>query len=151
MIMKLNKKGDWYARDWLVALILFSVVIALFSLVYASSANTYGRSDIVDPNFNEKYDRFVNDTNRVSTSLTATSGGGGFVAIGTAEAIFQSTFTLLQLVLSSLGTFNSQIANIGNDIGVPSVISNYILSALIGCTAIIIIFIIATSVSRNRI
>jgi hypothetical protein len=149
--MKLNKKGDWYARDWLVALILFSVVIALFSLVYASSANTYGRSDIVDPNFNEKYDRFVNDTNRVSTSLTATSGGGGFVAIGTAEAIFQSTFTLLQLVLSSLGTFNSQIANIGNDIGVPSVISNYILSALIGCTAIIIIFIIATSVSRNRI
>jgi hypothetical protein len=72
----MNKKG-LTARNWIIALILFTGLFTLGTLMAADLANNYGNSDILDDSINERYGLISNSTGLVSESLDAVQAGGG--------------------------------------------------------------------------
>jgi hypothetical protein len=147
----MNNKGEWYARDWILAVLFFSGAIVIMAVVGTDMLNTYDRNDLVDSEFSQKYDKFQNTTDDISTMFTSISGSGGLNPISFTELIFSSVFTIIQLVFASIGVFNGQIASIFTDLGVPTVISYLIGPIFIGAITVTIIFIVVTSTARNKI
>lgn len=146
-----DKRGEWFLRDWVIALILFSTVIVLLFIVSTDALILNDKSNFIDNNFRYKYDRFQNTTRLVQESVNVSSGESGLSFIGTANLIFSSTSSVISLVFGSISIFNSQIANIGAQIGIPTVISQIIFPAVIGIIAITIVFIVISSTARNRV
>ena len=146
-----NRKAEWYARDWIIATLFFSGVIALLFIMGTDLENTYNRQDLIDQNFNNKYNAFQNSTESIAEMFSATTGKGGLTPLDVGQAIFSSTFTVIQLIFASIGVFNSQIANAASDIGIPTPIAVIIMPLFIAVITVLLIFIITTSQSRNRI
>jgi len=57
MINKINKKG-WVARDFIIAMLVFSGVLAMFVVMIGSVANDYDNTNIISPDFSDKFDKF---------------------------------------------------------------------------------------------
>jgi len=47
MINKLNKKG-WVARDFIIAMLIFSGALAIFVVMIGSLANDYDNPDVIN-------------------------------------------------------------------------------------------------------
>ena len=147
----MNNKGEWFARDWIIAVLFFSGAMVLMAVVSTDMLSTYDQESKVDGQFYSKYDKFQNTTGSISTMFSSISGSGGLNPVSVTELIFASVFTIIQLVFGSIGIFNSQIANIFTDLGVPTVISYIIGPVFIGAITVTIIFIVITSTNRNKI
>lgn len=146
----IQKKGEWFLRDWMVALLLFSCVTVLLFIVSSDALASYGQSDKIDQNFRARYDRFQNSTTAIQEALNATSGEGGLSFVGTTDLIFQGTTSVISISLGGIVTFNSIIANIASDFGIPNEIAFVIFPTFIAVLAVILIFIIISSTTRNR-
>lgn len=148
----IQKKG-FLARDWVVATVLFAGVIALFSISVLSIANNYGRSDIVDANFNKNYNKLTDLTNDKTKMFNSVQSGQGLTLQGTFDIAFGSTFTVIQLVFGSVIMYESVAASAVTDFapifdaGVLVIIFN------IGITIITItlVFVWLSSISRGRL
>jgi len=53
MMNKINKKG-WVARDFIIAMLVFSGVMAMFVVMIASIADDYDNPDIINDEFSRK-------------------------------------------------------------------------------------------------
>lgn len=146
-----NKRGEWYARDWVIAMLFFSGVMALMYLTSTDLLVTYDRVDLVDPGFSARYDRFQNSTASIQRMFDSTAGPEGLNPVSFGELVLQSSFTVITLVFGSIAVFNSQIANIAGDLGIPTAVSVIIGPLILGVVVVSLIFIIITSTSRNKI
>ena len=120
---KINKKG-WVARDFIIAMLVFSGVMAMFVVMIASIADDYDNPDIINDEFSEKFDKFSEDTKRAGEMWTATTSEGGLSLVGTADLLFFSTFKVISLVFTSVVSAGQQLAGFGEFFGIPTAISS---------------------------
>lgn len=148
---KMNKKG-FGARDYLIGLLIFSGAIALFYLAVNSMAgdDTYGNVNLVDPEFNESFNK-LNDNIETSSGLwDATTNSSGLSLIDTGEILLSSTFSAVNLLFGSFSIVNNQVSSIGAYFGVDNQIMNIILALFIGSLVIIIIILIINAVNKTE-
>lgn len=143
VLSKMNKKAEFSTTGYLVGVMIFSAVIALAYLMVGDLATNYGASNVIDSDFESKYNKFEENTDNFNDirGILDSNESVSFIDVG--EVFFKGTLSLLTFTKDSFGIFNSQIMNIGEDFGVPSAVTGIIfvlfLAALI--VAITILFI----------
>ena len=148
-MIKQNIKG-WVARDFIIAMLIFSGTIALFVIMVGSLANDYDNPNVIDPEFSASFDQFSEDTSRVGEMWNATTSEGGLSLIGTADLLFFSTFRVISLVFSSVVASGQQLASFGSFFGIPSEISAVFMVLIFGIITVMIVFIIISSVRSGK-
>ena len=146
---KINKKG-WVARDFIIAMLVFSGVMAMFVVMIGSVANDYGNTEIVSPEFSEKFDKFSENVDTSGEMWGASTGEGGLSLVGTADLLFFSTFKVISLVFDSVSLAWTQLAEFGTFFGIPSVISNIFVGLIFSILTVSIVFIIISSIRSGR-
>lgn len=144
----MNKKG-FLMRDWLIGIILFSAIAALGYLTSYSLAIDYDQAKIIDPTFQENYDKFNDQAHLIATSFNSTTGTSGLSFINAVDGVFTASLTVINLGLSSISTFSSQLFSFGELLGIPDEISAIILACLIVAVTIVLIFVVISSASRG--
>ena len=146
---KMNKKG-WVARDFIIAMLVFSGVLAMFVVMIGSIANDYDNTDIISPDFSDKFDKFSENVDTGGEMWAASTGEGGLSLVGTADLLFFSTFKVISLVFDSVNIAWTQMAEFGEFFGIPSVISNIFVGLIFTILTVIIVFIIISSIRSGR-
>ena len=144
-----NKKG-FSNLDFILAVLIFSGALALLILAVGSLANDYENENVVNPEFNEKFNKFENETSRTGQMWNAVTGEGGLSLIGTVEVLFFATFQVISLVFSSVVEAGKQLFGIGSFFGIPSSVSSIFFILLFSALTIIIIFRILNFVKGNK-
>jgi len=148
--MIIQNKKAFSTMNFVVAMLIFSGVLALFILSVGSLANEYENTNVVNEEFAEKFDKFEEDTLRSEEMWNATTGEGGLSLVGSVEILFFSTFRVIQLVFSSVVEAGSQMFHLGEYFGIPSVVSNIFFILLFSVLTVIIIFRILSFVKGGR-
>lgn len=143
-----KKRGEWFLRDWLIAGLFFSGIMALMYIVSSDFLNMNGRPDLVDPNFAASYDKFTTNTNNIQSIFNSVNGEHGLDPFNFGQLLFKSSLTVFSLVFTSLTSFTSQINAIFVDLGVPTVISNIVGPLILGVIMVSLVFII---LSRGKV
>jgi len=149
MMNKMNKKG-WVARDFIIAMLVFSGVLAMFVVMIGSIANDYDNTDIISPDFSDKFDKFSENVDTGGEMWAASTGEGGLSLVGTADLLFFSTFKVISLVFDSVNIAWTQMAEFGEFFGIPSVISNIFVGLIFTILTVMIVFIIISSIRSGR-
>ena len=149
MINKINKKG-WVARDFIIAMLVFSGVLAMFVVMIGSIANDYDNTDIISPEFSDKFDKFSENVDTGGEMWAASTGEGGLSLVGTADLLFFSTFKVISLVFDSVNIAWTQMTEFGEFFGIPSVISNIFVGLIFTILTVMIVFIIISSIRSGR-
>ena len=136
--------------DFVLAMLIFSGVIALLVVALGSMANDYGNTNVVNSEFSSKFDNFENDTARSGEMWEAVAGEGGLSLVGTVEVLFFSTFRVISLVLSSIGEAGNQLFGIGEFFSIPSVVTGIFFVLIFSLLTVIIIFKILSFVKGGR-
>lgn len=140
---------QFLARDWLVAVLLFSGIAGLLFLSISSMATDYGEPQYIDSNFQGSYDQLSNATSDVDSALDAASSKDGLTVVGTVEVLFKSSNTIFSLIFGSLGTARSQVGNFMRDAGVPDPVYRVFAPLILAILTIIIVMIVISSVTRR--
>lgn len=146
----MNKKG-FLTRDFVIAGILMMGVIAIMILMVQGVADNYGRSDLVDEEFSQNYDKLTNITNSVDTILETTRSGSGLSFRGAFDVTFGAAFTAIQLVFSGLGLLQDVFINFAVDFGVPTAVANIMFIVGFSAITVTLIFVWLSSISRGKI
>lgn len=145
-----NKKGEFLARHWFVVLILFGVFVALGGLMVSDMANEYNEPDLEDKSFSENYDTTSNASKDITGLKKSTAGKSGKETISPYISMFRTTFTAIEVVLTSFGNASDALSSMAQDFGIPPAIANLIFPAIITIIVGLIVFIIISAVSRGR-
>lgn len=148
-MIKQNKRA-WVARDFIIAMLIFSGAIALYVIMVGSLANDYNNPNVINPEFSEKFDQFSEDTSRAAEMWNATTSEGGLSLVGTADLLFFSTFRVISLVFNSVVAAGQQLASFGSFFGIPSEITAIFMVLIFSILTVSIIFIIISSVRSGR-
>lgn len=145
----LSKKGFSLAA-FVIALLIFSGVIALLVLAVGSLSSDYGNPNVVSSDFSSKFDKFNNNTERTENIWNAISGEGGLSLVGTVEVLFSSTWAVIGLVLSSVGEAGNQLTGIGDYFDIPSQVIGIFMLLILGILMVIIVFAILNYIKGNQ-
>jgi len=148
--LKKNKKGEFLARHWFVVLILFGVFIALGGLMVSDMADNYNEPDIEDESFADNYDTVSSTNEDITQMRESVEGKSGRQTISPYITMFKSTFTAIDVVMSSFSNANAVTKNMAQDMGIPPEVANIIFPAIITIIIGLIIFVIISAVSRGR-
>lgn len=147
--MVMNKKG-WVARDFVIAVLLFSGVLALFVVMIGFIANDYDNPNVIDEDFSDKFDKFSEDTDRAGEMWEAATGEDGLSLVGTADLLFFSTFRVISLIFNSVVATGTQLASFGEYFGIPTEITGIFMVLIFSILTVSIVFIIISSVRSGR-
>jgi len=147
---KMNKKG-FLTRDFVVAGILFSGLIALFVLAIAGIQSEYNSDLLTNPEFAENYDKLTEQTAKIETARSAASAGEGLSFLGTFDVVFQSTFTVIQMVFSTLDLFGDMSGSFAEDFGFDASVTAIGFIIALSILTTIIVFVWISSISRGKI
>ena len=148
--LKKNKKGEFLARHWFVVLILFGVFIALGGLMVSDMADKYNEPSIEDESFADNYDTVSSTNEDITQMRESVEGKSGRQTISPYITMFKSTFTAIDVVMSSFSNANAVTKNMAQDMGIPPEVANIIFPAIITIIIGLIIFVIISAVSRGR-
>ena len=146
---KMNKSGQFLARDWVIALVLFSGIMALFVLMVASGADTYDRPDIINEDVEANFANLQNTTDIASTAFEASSEKGGLSVATSFGLIFNAGFTVISLVFNSVSISTSWLSSFGELVGIPTAVSTIFFSILISVVMIVLVFVIISTTTRR--
>jgi len=148
---KITSKKGVLTRDLVIGAVLFSAVVAFCVLAIGGISDEYDSNLLVNEEFSENYDKLSDFTDGIETTRSAAADTGGLSFIGTFDVAFQSTFTVIQMVFSTLDLFGGMSDNFADDFGLDSgVVALAFIVALAILTAIIV-FIWISSISRGKI
>ncbi len=145
------KKG-WVTRDFVIAGLLFTGVISMFVLFIAGMAAEYNQPGLVSATFTDNYDKLGEISDKVEVMRGTTAAGEGLSLVGAFDIAFTATFTVIQLVFSTLALAGTIPAKVIVDFTFidSSVAANFfVLGLAILTTSIVFIWI--SSVSRGKI
>lgn len=145
-----NKKG-FLARDWIVAFTVCIAVIGLFYLMVQGLALEYDNPDVIDPNFQNTYDKYSELQGSISSMFDEASSKEGLSVVGTFTTVFQATFTVIQLIFSSLLLPGAMLRQFSIDVGAPTAIANIIFTLPLVIITAIIVLVIVSSISRGKL
>ncbi len=149
MMKQMNKRG-WVARDFIIAMLIFSATIALMVIMVGSMANDYDNPNIIDEEFSAQFDKFNEDTATASEMWNATTSEGGLSLVGTADLLFFSTFRVISLIFSSVVSAGSQLADFGTFFGIPTQITAIFMVLIFSALTVYIVFIVISSIRSGR-
>ena len=144
-----NKKA-FSTMDFVLAMLIFSGVIALLVVALGSMANDYGNTNVVSSEFASKFDNSGNNTIMKDDMWDAVRGDKGLTLVGTVEVLFFSTFRVISLVLSSIGEAGNQLFGIGEFFSIPSVVTGIFFVLIFSLLTVVIIFKILSFVKGGR-
>jgi hypothetical protein len=148
--MELNFKKGFLPRDFLIGIILFSLVIVLVVIGAQSFGSEYGVT-MVNPEFSNRYDAYINMTTTAAQMFNSTASGSGLTLVGTFNSIFSGTFTVISLICQSVGLAVVSMANVFGDFNVPTEVYVPVGAAVISIISIIIVLSIIGLLARGRI
>ncbi len=149
--LKVINKKAFLTRNFVIAGILFSGMVALFVLMIGGISNEYDSTLLTNEDFSSNYDTLIEQTDRIETAREAAAAGDGLSFIGTFDVAFQSTFTVIQMVFQTLDLFGDMSGSFAEDFGVdPSVVRIAFLIALAVLTTLIV-WTWISSISRGKI
>ena len=150
--MKLNLKKGWITRDFVIAGILFSTVVGLFVFFLAGMGAQYDNSDLVSQSFDDNYNKLEDVSEDVGTMFSSISTGQGLSFVGLFDVAFQSTFTVIQLVFSTIVLAGSLPINMIADFTfIDKKIITFTFTSILAILTTIIIFVWISSISRSKI
>ena len=150
--MMLKQKKGFLVRDFVLAGILFGIVIALFIISVGSIATNYNNTDMVSPQFAAHYNKLQSNLNSLDSAYLATKGSGGLNLIGTFNVVFNSVFTVITMAWDGIAMYSGMATNISGDFSfLDQATALLILTSLIACILIPLIFVWLSSVSRGKI
>ena len=150
MIFK-QKKG-FLLRDFVVAGIMFGMVVALFIIMTGSIANNYHNQVIVSPAFAQHYSSLSTQLASLDTTNKAVQGSGGLNLIGTFNVAFNSVFTAIVMVWDSVLIYTGMASNLSGDFTFLDQTTMLVfLGGIIAIVTTFLIFIWLSSVSRGKI
>lgn len=133
-------KSEWKIRDYIIAGVVLSAVIALAYLMVGSLATEYNAPGIVDPGFSERYDRFNNQTADINRMWDASSDPEGFNLLTASVEIFKGGIAVASLIFGGVTTITDQVKSIAVDFGIPTPIFNIISILLMVTLSILVIW-----------
>ena len=145
------KKG-WVTRDFVIAGLLFTGVISMFVLFVGGMAAEYNQPGLVSATFTDNYDKLGEISDKVEVMRSTTAAGEGLSLIGAFDIAFTATFTVIQLVFSTLaltGTIPAKVIVDFTFIDSTVAANFFVLGLAILTTSIVFIWI--SSVSRGKI
>lgn len=151
-----NKKG-WVAKDMIIAIIVFTIVIGIAYIMVGSMAVEYSAPGIVDSNFAQHYNKFEELNKSVGSMWGKSTQGQSLDLVGTLLPMLQMTFSIVTLIFDVLNPFDGMIAktfaSFATDFGVPTEISGFLFPLILMGLAVAIIFIIinATKYGASKI
>lgn len=148
---KMIQKKGFNTRDFVMAGILFSGLIALFVLAIAGIQNEYDSDLLTNENFASTYDTLVEQTEKIETARSAASAGEGLSFVGTFDVAFQSTFTVIQMVFATLNLFGNMTGSFAEDFGLDPTVTNLVFIIALTLLTVVIVWSWISSISRGRL
>lgn len=148
---KIIQKKGVLTRDLVIGAILFSAIVALCLLAVTGISDEYDSTLLVDQDFMDNYNKLSEFTSGVETTRSAAADTGGLSFIGTFDVAFQSTFTVIQMVFSTLDLFGGMSDNFADDFGLDSGVVKLAFIVGLSILTVIIVFIWISSISRGKI
>ena len=145
----MNKKGQFLGRDWVVAVIIFSGIIALGFLMAADFAVSYDNADVIDENIEERYASVTETTAVADSAFSAISSKEGLTLVGAFDILFASGFTVISLLLNSVFIMSASLQSFGADFGIPTQVTAIFFSVAISVISTILVFIVISSTTRR--
>ena len=150
--MRIKQKFGFLIRDFVIVGILFGMIIALFIVLVASTANNYNNTDIISPSFAAHYSQLTAFKSDLDTSNQAVQSSGGINLIGAFNVAFNSVFTVIAMVWDSLLIYTGMAQNIAGDFSfLDSGTIFMFMGGLIAILTAYLIFIWISSVSRGKL
>ena len=146
----MNKKG-FLTREFLIAGILFSGMVALFVLMIAGISDEYDSTLLINEDFASNYDTLVEQTDRIETARETSAAGDGLSFIGTFDVAFQSTFTVIQMVFQTLDLFGDMSGSFAEDFGVDPTVTKIVFLIGLAILTTLIVWTWISSISRGKI
>jgi hypothetical protein len=100
---QIRTKKSFTTRDFVIAGVLFSTIVALFVLAIAGIQDQYNTDILTNEDFSANYDKLSDQVSKIGTARNASAEASGLSLIGRFDVAFQSTFTVFQMVYQSLG------------------------------------------------
>ena len=148
----INKKAQFSTSTFVIAGILFSAIITFFVIAIADVEQQYPDADLTSESFSENYDKLTQTTKSVEIMRSTASSEEGFTFKGAFDVTFGSFFTVVQLVLATLGLYVTMGSNISADFSfLDSIVVDafFIVGGAILTT--VIVFKIVNAVGRNKV
>ena len=146
----INKHG-FLTRDFVIAGVLFSGIVALFVLMIGGISDEYDSTLLINEDFAENYDTLVEQTDRIETARGTAAAGDGLSFLGTFDVAFQSTFTVIQMVFQTLNLFGDMSSSFAEDFGVDPTVTRITFLIALSILTTVIVFVWISSISRGRI
>ena len=151
--MKLiQTKQGWVTRDFVEAGLLFSGIVTFFVLFITGISVEYNQPNLVSDSFSTNYNKLSNISDKVGVMLTTVSAGQGLSLVGAFDIAFTATFTVFQLVISTLdlvGTLPGLIIVDFTFIDSVVIANFFVLGLALITTSIVFIWL--SSVARGKI
>lgn len=146
----INKKG-FLIRDFVVAGVLSSLMIAMFVLAIAGIQNEYNSDLLTNPEFADNYDQLTDQVGKIETARSTAAAGEGLNFLGTFDVVFQSTFTAIQLVFSTLNLFGDMTGSFAEDFGFDPLVTQTFFIAVLAILTALIVYLWISSISRGKL
>lgn len=153
--MMLKSKHGWLLRDFVIAGIIFGIVISMFLFSVADIAQNYDDTTMISPSFASHYSSLQSQLSKLDKANSAVQGGTngqGLNLIGTFNVAFNSMFTVIVMVWDSILIYTGMVTNIPADF--PFLSGSVVMVFLSGLVAILtayLIFVWLSSVTRGKI
>ena len=144
-------KKPFLTRNFVIAGVLFSGIVALFVLAVAGISNEYDSVLLTNEDFGDTYDRLVTQTERIETARAAAATGDGLSFIGTFDVAFQATFTVIQMVFQTLDLFGDITGSFAADFGVDPTVTRITFLIALAILTTLIVWTWISSISRGKI
>jgi hypothetical protein len=146
-----SKKGV-LLRDFVFAGMYAMGIIAFFVIAVGAMAINYDRPDMIDSQFSDNYNKLNRMTDSIESTRQAVISPGGLSFIGTFSVAFNSIFTAVNLVLTSLDIFGTMSASaMSGYIPLDATVIKILLGIFLSAGLVVIIFVLLSSVTRGRI
>ncbi len=145
------KKG-WVTRDFVISTLLFTGIVAMFVLFIGGLSAEYNQPDLVSSSFSSNYDKLGVISDKVEVMRSTTAAGEGLSLVGAFDIAFTATFTVIQLVFSTLALAGSLPAKIIIDFTfIDSIVAANLFVLGLAVITTSIVFIWVSSVARGKL
>ena len=122
------------------------------SLYFTSLSLTYGNNNLVSESFSQNYDKLSNIGDKVESMRSSVATGEGLSFIGIFDVAFTATFTVIQLVFSTLSLIATIPAQMIVDFTfIDSIVIADFFILILAIITTTLVFVWISSVSRSKI
>ena len=151
--MIFTNRKSWLPRDLVVMSLLIFGVISLATLGIAGVSQQYGSNKLLNPTFQNNYNKLSTITNGVTNMNQASQGSsGGLSFLGAFDVIFSATFTVISLLFGMLFLYTGLAGSFVSDFTFLNAQAVQIFFIIVlGILTTLLIFKWLSSVTRGKV